>query len=104
MKISYHAGFDDSGELKKDLLEMSRDIFRLIDMSDDIKTIRVEKISNIIKLNKIADEIIILFGKLKELLPRAHQDPSYQEIEINEIEREISEIEQEMSNISDMIS
>ena len=99
MAISYHAGIEDGEELKKDILETSRMVFRMSEVTEDMKTLRVEKITTIIKLNKVGDDMLKLLKALRELLPRAQSESAQQEVELVDIERELQALEQQVSQV-----
>ncbi len=68
---SYYVGIDDSKNLRRELLGMSRGIIISLKKYETIKEQRREKVETLSELKGKIKEINILINKLKRLLPEA---------------------------------
>ena len=57
-------------EIRKSILEGSKQLVQLLQRYEKIKTMRVQKTEQISKLKKIFQEITVLMNKLKQELPK----------------------------------
>ncbi len=124
---TFYVGVNDPGELRKELLECSKEIITVLRTYDNISSVRKEKIERIIELGQVFGELKKLNFILKDKLPsnkiRAMPQKvkrviktkiaktkalekipikavSKQTPEIRELENELMEIEERLGKIS----
>ena len=109
----FYVGVKDPIELRKSLLESSRDIIKSLQKHESFKEIREEKTEQIIKLKNVMSDIEKLNKRLKAELPkielRAKEEiskkykkikPSKNISEIEKLEKELDFIESKLNEIS----
>ena len=77
---TFHVGIKDPIELRKNLLESSRDIIKSLQKHERFKAIREEKIEQIIKLKNVMGDIEKLNKRFKAELPKIELRAKKEEI------------------------
>lgn len=67
--LSYHVSVEDSKELRRIILETSRDMINLMKRYEQLKNIRIEKIQKFIEMTKLIKEINMISVSLSRKLP-----------------------------------
>lgn len=111
----FHVGIKDPIELRKNLLESSRDIIKSLQKHERFKAIRERKIEQIIKLKNVMSDIeklnkrlkaelpkIELRAKEKEEIPKKYKKikPSGNISEVEKLEKELDFIESKLNELS----
>lgn len=107
MAAEFYKGIKDPKELRRSLLECSKDVIRSLQNSGDYITLRKRKETAIIKLKRDIDEIYQLSGQLNSILPIEQVEDQKQkktkrrmaDYEIKDLSKELSEIESKMSKL-----
>ena len=71
-KQFFYVGINDPIEIRRSLLESSKEMLQLLKRNEKFKEVRKEKKENISRLKDDMKEIKKLFAKLKSLLPVHH--------------------------------
>lgn len=71
-KSVYYVGMRDPVELRRQILESSKEMIQYIQRAEKFKEIRKEKSEEIIKLKNLVSEIIRLVNKAKAELPKTN--------------------------------
>ena len=115
MDEDYFVKIDEPREIRKNILECSRDTINLLKDYENLKQIRVEKVRSMLKIKNIFSEIDLLLKNLKKQLPsfKSAISKSKKQIkkkkpirktkkmpEIDVLEQELSKIEQKLSRLS----
>jgi hypothetical protein len=66
----FYVGIKDPTELRRTLLESTRDIVQHLQKSERFKAVRKEKLEEIAKLKSLIKEITKNINKLKQVLPK----------------------------------
>jgi len=123
----FYVGVKDTDEVRRTLLETTRDVVQHLQRSEKFKAVRKEKLEQIDKLKKLIKEITKDVNKLKAVLPRTKlrathkkvhvpKKPTFEEVkkevrpqpekkhkpatELEKLEAELSEIEGRLGHMS----
>jgi hypothetical protein len=107
MSAEFYKGIKDPQELRRSLLECSKDVIKSLQNSGDYLTLRKRKETVIIKLKRDIDEIHQLYEQLNVLLPAEQMEETKQkktkrrttDYDIKDLSKELSEIEAKMSKL-----
>jgi hypothetical protein len=115
----YFVGVNNHLEVRRNILESSRDMIQTMQSYEKVKAIREAKLKRLRQLRTVVKELDLLMARLQEQLPKTNlraamvePAPSAMKVhaknkkdkrEVNEIERlesQLKEIEQELSRIN----
>ena len=107
MAAEFYKGVKDPHELRRSLLECSKDVIRSLQNSGDYISLRKRKETAIIKLKRNIDEIHQLYEQLNSILPVEQMEEQKQkktkrravDYDIKDLSKELSEIESKMSKL-----
>lgn len=68
----FFVGIEDPVELRRSILESSKDLLQYLQRFENFKEVRIEKQEQLLKLRDTTDEIAKLVRKLKSALPKTH--------------------------------
>jgi len=109
MKDDFFVGIYDPLDVRRNLLESSKEIVKSLQSHDTLARIRKDKLRYYEEMRNIMDELTFLTTKLKEKLPQSHlreKVPIGVKIrnvpneEMNELENEFRKIEKEFNDMS----
>ncbi|MCK4670385.1 MAG: hypothetical protein KAT43_04210 [Nanoarchaeota archaeon] len=109
----FFVGIKDPIEIKRDLLESTKDSITIIKTYENIKSLRIEKVKQMLVLQKLIKELNALTNKLKRALPETRvrekpkissralkkEEPSRKLTEFEKLEVELSSIEEKLSHL-----
>ncbi|MBD3203322.1 hypothetical protein GF327_03450 [Candidatus Woesearchaeota archaeon] len=108
----FFVGVDNPMDIRRNLLESSRELIQTLQSYEKIKKIRELKIKRIKQLRTVGKELDMLFSKLKDTLPKTHLrakvvEPAKTKIKkkkgintLDNLEVQLKDIEREISRIS----
>lgn len=70
MEDIYHIGIHEPDDIRRTLLESSRNVIFSLQRFEKLKLLRVEKTTKMVDLNNQIDELVKLIGFLKKELPK----------------------------------
>jgi uncharacterized coiled-coil DUF342 family protein len=68
----FYAHLDQPVEIRKHILESSRQIVQLLQRYESVRDIRVQKSAQVVKLRKNFRELTVLINKLKQEMPKVN--------------------------------
>ncbi|MBW3010666.1 hypothetical protein KY326_00395 [Candidatus Woesearchaeota archaeon] len=109
----FFVGIKDPVEIRRDLLESTKDTITIIKTYENIKALRTEKAKYMLVIQKLIKELNILVSKLKRVLPEtrvrekpkaaAREDkeekPPRKLTEFEKLEAELSSIEEKLAHL-----
>ena len=108
MAAEFYKGIKDPEELRRSLLECSKDAIHSLQSGADYKNLRSRKATAVIRLKKELDEINQLYEELNVALPEDEtkeksiikkRKPKRGGYDIKDLNEELSEIEEKMSKL-----
>jgi hypothetical protein len=111
----FYVGVSNPLDVRRNLLECSREMIQTLQSYEKIKKIRDMKIKRIHQLKTVIRELDLLFSKLKSTLPKTHLRAKVKEIrsslkykpsdikdmnELEKLESQLKDVEQEIARIS----
>jgi predicted RNase H-like nuclease (RuvC/YqgF family) len=107
MVAEFYKGIKDPNELRRYLLECSKDVIRSLQKSGDYESLRKRKEHLILKLKRNIEEINQFYGRLNEILPEEEMEEKKlkktkirrEYHDIKDLNDELSEIESKMSKL-----
>jgi chromosome segregation ATPase len=105
----YFVGIYDPVDVRRNLLESSRNIVKSLESFDNLQRIRHDKLKSIKELKSMMNEIDMILAKLKEKLPNAHlreldiSEPQTTRADfsgqIDQLEEQLKSVEKELSKL-----
>ena len=110
-KKDFFVGIYNPKDVKRNVLESSRQILDSLQSNVKLKKIRYEKIKYYEQMNKVMNELDLLISRLQKKLPKSKIRKSYsRETEntasqpgMTKVEEQLSKIEKEFSNLNKKI-
>jgi hypothetical protein len=107
MAAEFYKGIKDPNELRRSLLECSKDVIKSLQSGIDYESLRKRKESRIIKLKREVSEINQLYVQLNSILPEEEMEEKStkkpkrkrENYDIRDLSEELSEIESKMSKL-----
>ncbi|MCM2325545.1 MAG: hypothetical protein NDI94_03720 [Candidatus Woesearchaeota archaeon] len=111
MKEGFFVGIYEPIDVRRNILESSKEIVKSMQAQERLLEIRREKLVQYDKIRSVMDELSMLLAKLKQKLPESHLRKATGEMpiktltdprsgEMRKLEQEFRKIEQEFSNLS----
>ncbi|MBN1503154.1 hypothetical protein JW930_06415 [Candidatus Woesearchaeota archaeon] len=115
MDAEHFVGIDNPMDVRRNILESSREIIQTLQKFDKLKEIREEKLKTLHQLRTVIRELNLLFSKLKAELPSTHlralapeevslpslkDAPKIEKSELEELESQLMDIERELTRLS----
>ena len=108
MVAEFYKGINNPHELRRSLLECSKDVIRSLQNSGDYINLRKRKETSIIKLKRDIDEMHQLYEQLNSILPveqveeqktKTKTKRRAEDYDITDLSKELSDIESKMSKL-----
>jgi len=116
---SYFVGVSDPIEVRRNILESSKNMIHVLQKYERFKTLREKKIENITRLNQTIKEINTLISKLKAELPKppkrkkafkeekeeevkgkpTERKPTKEKSELEKLEEELNKVEEKLTHL-----
>lgn len=119
---TYYMAIHDPREFRRELLSSSKSMIQLLQRFDELRRIREAKVEKMYQLSKTMQEIAMLAGKLRRVLPKTKASsmpkqpaprfeqeeqrlpkPSHHhyhsEPDVSHLKRQLDEIEQKLGNL-----
>ncbi|MBN2368569.1 hypothetical protein JXC34_06115 [Candidatus Woesearchaeota archaeon] len=109
MKDGFFVGIYDPIDVRRNLLENSKEIVKSLQYYDKLKEIRSNKLMLFQEMKTVMEELDLLVTKLKEKLPKSHlrkvqeekekHSPEKFSSELDQLEKQLRIIENELSGM-----